>query len=105
MIRGDIYVCDFGDPLGHEQGYIRPAVIVSHDETVRYGLPVVVPVSRTERGYATHVEIEDVLPVTSYAQCEQIRGVSIDRLTRRLATLNMIDLSRIELVLRRLLML
>jgi len=27
--RGDIYLCDFGSPIGHEQGFQRPALIVS----------------------------------------------------------------------------
>lgn len=103
MRRGDIYLCDFGNPIGHEQGFQRPAVIVSHDEMSRHGLPIVVPVTRTMRGYATHIEIEGVLPVTSYVQCEQIRTVSTDRLVRRVATLSGVDLARIELVLRRIL--
>lgn len=103
MRRGDIYLCDFGNPIGHEQGFQRPAVIVSHDEMSRHGLPIVLPVTRTMRGYATHIEIEGVLPVTSYVQCEQIRTVSTDRLVRRVATLGGVDLARIELVLRRIL--
>lgn len=102
-MRGDVYVCDFGDPVGHEQGFIRPAVIISHDEMVRNGLPVVLPVTRTRRGYPTHVELENVLPVTCYVQCEQIRTVSIDRLGDRLASLDGVDVARIEIILRRVL--
>lgn len=105
MSRGDIYLCDFGDPQGSEQGYTRPAVVISDPVTMEYGLPMVLPVTRTERGYATHVEIEDVLPVTSYVQCEQIRMVSAGRLIRLLGTLSDLDLLRVEKVLRRLLVL
>ena len=32
MIRGDIWWVDFGEPLGSEPGWIRPAVIVQSDE-------------------------------------------------------------------------
>jgi mRNA interferase MazF len=103
--RGDIYLCDFGNPIGHEQGFQRPALIVSHDEMARYGLPVVLPVTRTKRGYPTHVELAGVLPVTSYVQCEQIRTVSAERLIRPLASISNPTLMNIEEILRRILML
>lgn len=103
MRRGDVYVCDFGDPVGHEQGFTRPAVIVSHDEMTTHGLPVVLPVTRSKLGYPTHVEIESVLPVTCYVQCEQVRTVSVDRLSRRLGTLDGVDVARIDGILRRVL--
>lgn len=105
MRRGDIYLCDFGNPVGHEQGFQRPALIVSHDEMARYGLPVVLPVTRTKRGYPTHVELDGVLPVTSYVQCEQIRTVSTERMLRPLASISDLTLLHIEQILRRILML
>lgn len=105
MRRGDIYLCDFGNPIGHEQGFQRPALIVSHDEMARYGLPVVLPVTRTKRGYPTHVELDGVLPVASYVQCEQIRTVSTERMIRPLASISDLTLMHIEQILRRILML
>ena len=105
MRRGDIYLCDFGNPIGHEQGFQRPALIVSHDEMARYGLPVVLPVTRTKHGYPTHVELDAVLPVTSYVQCEQIRTVSTERMIRPLASISDLTLMHIEQILRRILML
>jgi mRNA interferase MazF len=103
--RGDIYLCDFGNPIGHEQGFQRPALIVSHDEMARYGLPVVLPLTRTKRGYPTHVELDSVLPVTSYIQCEQIRTVSAERMIRHLGSISDLNLMRVEQVLRRILVL
>lgn len=103
MRRGEVYLCDFGNPIGHEQGFRRPALLISHDEMTRYGLPIVLPITRIKRGYATHVELDGVLPVTSYVQCEQIRTVSAERLVRRLATLDAVTLGQIELLLRRIL--
>ncbi len=29
--RGEVYICDFGDPYGHEQGFIRPVIVVQND--------------------------------------------------------------------------
>jgi mRNA interferase MazF len=101
--RGEIHLCDFGDPIGSEQGFQRPAVIVSASALSRYGLPIVLPMTRTKLGYATHIEIEGALPVTSYVQCEQIRVVSAERLLRRVGSLDGVDMVRVENVLRRIL--
>ena len=101
--RGQIYLCDFGTPIGHEPGFRRPAVVVSHNELNRHGVPVVLPLTRTRRGYPTHVELAGVLPVVSYVQCELIRAVSVDRLIRPVASLDNAQLAKIELILRRIL--
>lgn len=103
MNRGDIHLCDFGSPIGHEPGWQRPAVLVADERIARHGLPIIVPVTRTRRDYPTHVELEGVLPVTSYAQCEQIRAVSDARLIRKLGTVDDVQLAKIDLVLRRIL--
>lgn len=103
MRRGEIDLCDFGTPLGDEPGFRRPAVVVSDERLNRFGTPVVLPVTRTARGYPTHIEIEGVLPVTSYVQCELIRAVSAERLVQQLATLDNLDLMRVDTVLRRIL--
>lgn len=103
MNRGDIYFCDFGDPIGHEQGFRRPALIVSHNEMSRVGIPVVVPISRTRKGYPTHVELEGALSVTSYVQCEQIRAVSAERMIRRIGVADGMAMLQVELTLKRLL--
>jgi mRNA interferase MazF len=58
--RGDIYYCELGEPLGHEQGWSRPVLIVSAEQTLEYGFPVVLPITRTRTGYPTHIEIDDV---------------------------------------------
>lgn len=102
-MRGDIHLCDFGDPIGHEQGYRRPAVSVSSSSFTATGLAIVLPVTRTRRGYATHVELEHPLPVTSYVQCEQIRLVSTERFIKHVGTVDPMDMERIERVLRLLL--
>ncbi|RRR97639.1 type II toxin-antitoxin system PemK/MazF family toxin [Glycomyces terrestris] len=103
MNRGDIYLCDFGDPIGHEQGFRRPALIVSHDDMSRVGIPIVIPISRTRKDYPTHVELEGALAVTSYVQCEQIRVVSSERMIRRIGAVDAMPMLKVELILKRLL--
>ncbi|WP_462186821.1 type II toxin-antitoxin system PemK/MazF family toxin [Frankia sp. CcWB2] len=33
--RGEVWLVDFGEPIGHEQGLCRPAVVVSADRLNR----------------------------------------------------------------------
>jgi mRNA interferase MazF len=66
-------------------------------------MPVVLPITRTRRGYATHVELDGVLPIVSYVQCELIRAVAVDRLLRPVASLDAAHLALIETILRRIL--
>lgn len=103
MNRGEIYLCDLGKPLGHERGFLRPALIVSASEWSKFGSPIVVPMTRTRRGYITHVELEGVLGQTSYIQCEQIRVVSQERLVKRLGEVDGVTMLQVEDVLHRLL--
>lgn len=102
MRRGEIYLCDFGEPAGHEPGYIRPAVIVSADETAAAGVPIVAPITRTKRDYITFVETQ-ALGETSYVQGELIGVRSTDRLMHKVGTLDPLEMNRLETILRRLL--
>jgi mRNA interferase MazF len=87
VARGDIWLVDFGEPVGHEQGYRRPALVVSADQfnRSRAGLVIVVPITRTRRGIASHVEVEpgdSGLAETSYAKVEDLKSVSVQRLVK-----------------------
>lgn len=103
MRRGEIWLVDFGDPVGHEPARTRPAVMVSADETGMRGLPIVVPFTTSGRGYVTHVEVRSELEEVSYAACEQLRVISTDRLIHRIGVLDGVSLIKIENILRRLL--
>ena len=103
MKRGTIWLCDFGYPSGHEPGFRRPAVLISAAEITLRALPVVLPITRTRRGYATHVELEQALPVVSYVQCELIRAVSGDRLLRQVGEVDPTDMLRIAKIVVRML--
>lgn len=86
--RGEIYDVDLGQPVGHEPGFRRPAVVVSVD-MVNNGLGqlvVVVPVTSAAYGLRSHVPVEpgsSGLAHTSYARCDQLRVVSTGRLSSR----------------------
>ncbi len=106
--RGEVWLVDFGEPIGHEQGYRRPAVVISADQLnrSRAELAVVLPVTTTRRGLPSHVEIEpgdSGLSHISYAKTEDIKSVSTQRLIRRLGSVPADRLNRAERALRMLL--
>ena len=86
--RGEIWVVDLDPTRGREQRGTRPALVVSANQ-INQGpaqLAVVVPLTTTERGVPLHVRID--LPDggardVSFAMCEMVRSVSIERLARR----------------------
>jgi mRNA interferase MazF len=89
--RGEVWLVDFGDPVGREQSGRRPAVVVSADalNESRAGVLVVVPITTTYRGLPSHIEIDrgaSGLDEVSYAKCEDVKSVSERRLIGRLGT-------------------
>jgi mRNA interferase MazF len=87
--RGEVWLLDFGDPVGQEQSGKRPAVVVSADSLneSRAGVVVVVPITTTYRGLPSHVEIDrgdSGLDEVSYAKCEDVKSISEQRLIGRL---------------------
>jgi mRNA interferase MazF len=100
--RGDIWLVDFGDPVGREQAGTRPAVVVSADglNDSAAGIAIVIPTTTTHRRLPSHVELEPDgtgLREVSYAKCEDIKSVSTERLVARLGSVNeaaMFDLGR-----------
>jgi mRNA interferase MazF len=87
--RGEVWLVDFGDPVGREQSGRRPAVIVSADplNETRAGVVIVVPTTTAHRGLPSHVEIEpgsSGLDEVSYAKCEDVKSISEEWLIARL---------------------
>jgi mRNA interferase MazF len=89
--RGEIWLVDFGDPVGREQSGRRPAVVISADPLNESGAGVViiVPTTTTRRDVPSHVEVEpgsSGLDHVSYAKCEDVKSISEQRLIARLGT-------------------
>src|SRR5713226_4531711 len=89
--RGQVWQVDLGKPKGHEQGYERPALVVSVDEFNHgpAGLVVVLPISKKFKGIPWHVSVsppEGGLDVESFIKCEDVRSISKDRLIRQRGT-------------------
>ena len=89
MRTGEVWLVDFGNTVGKEQGGLHPAVVVSADplNKSRAGEVVVVPVTTSRRALPSHVEIDtgaSGLDAVSYAKCEDVKSVSEDRFIARL---------------------
>ena len=102
--RGEVWLIDFGDPVGHEQAGRRPAVVVSADalNESRAGVIVVVPTTTTRRGLPSHVEIEagpSGLAEVSYVKCEDLKSISEQRLVSRLGSIDEQGMAQIGRVL------
>lgn len=103
--RGEVYYVDLGQPIGHEPAFRRPAVVVSVDilNNGPGGLVIVVPVTTAGYGLRSHVELDpdgSGLDHISYARCDQLRVVSIDRLSSRLGMIVPDELRAIDQALR-----
>jgi mRNA interferase MazF len=87
--HSEIWLVDFGEPIGREQAGRRPAVIVSDNEMNDgpSGLVIVMPITTARRGLPSHIELdgpEAGLDDVSYAKCEDIKAISDRRLIAKL---------------------
>lgn len=103
--RGEVWLVDFGEPMGREQAGRRPAVVVSDNDLNDgpSGLVIVVPMTTSARGLPTHIEIDasqSGLDEVSYAKCEDIKSVPSLRLVARLGVASLDAVFAVERVLR-----
>jgi mRNA interferase MazF len=87
--QGDIWFTDFGEPAGREQGYPRPALVISNDDYnwAGFGLVIAAPLTTRDRGWSNHVEVPSAgtgLRTTSWVMVQQVRAVSTLRMEWRL---------------------
>ena len=107
MIRGDVYLAVLDPSQGMEQAGTRPVIVVTRDAINKHGpVVVIVPLtSRVTKGrlLPSHVEIkmgEGGLTADSVALCEQVRAISITRLTRELGHLSTTTISQLNSALK-----
>ncbi|MGQ0466649.1 MAG: type II toxin-antitoxin system PemK/MazF family toxin [Sporichthyaceae bacterium] len=102
-----VWWVDLGNPIGHEQGGRRPAVVVSSSTHLRFpiGMVLVVPITGRDRGLAHHVRLDSPgsgLDRPSWARTEDIRAISMQRLAGRapIGTASPTEISQLETWLR-----
>ena len=105
ILRGEIYWADLNPVRGHEQGGVRPVLVISRDVfNERSGTVIALAItSQPQRaGYPVAWRIPaGILPRDSWVKISQIRTLSTERLSGRLGRLNRSDLRAIVAALRR----
>lgn len=96
---GDLWWMSLEAGTGREQKGRRPVLILSDARLTALGLALVVPMSTTDRGWPTHVRVVSG-KTASFAMCEQIRSVSIERLTSRLGETDIETLREVRTTVR-----
>lgn len=81
---GEVWTVLFDPVVGHEQGGLRPALVVSNEayNAVPHGLRIVAPITGTDRNIASHLLIlppEGGLAKPSVIMCEQVAAQSVLR--------------------------
>lgn len=102
--RGEVWLIDFGDPVGREQAGNRPGVVVSADRLNESpaGVVIVIPCTTARRGLPSHIELvpgASGLDETSYAKCEDVKSISEKRFVTRLGAVDPESLFEIGRVL------
>ena len=103
--RGTRWLVDLGEPVGREQGWNRPALVVSSDQWNRHASTVtVLPLTRCQHELPTRIEIEpdDIngLTETSYARCEDIRSISERRLVHMIDRTALVVMAAVSRTIR-----
>ena len=103
--RGTLWLVDLGEPVGREQGWTGPALVVSSDQWNRHASTVtILPLTRTQHGLPTRIEIEpdgvNGLTETSYARCEDIRSISERRLVHVIGRVDVVVMAAVSRTIR-----
>lgn len=106
--KGDVWVVDLDPIVGHEEAKKRPCLILSNNKFNQSssGLVIVIPITSTSTNNPLHVAIkmpEGGLNEDSYSMCEQIRSVSVKRLSEKLGKVSYDTLHNVENTLKMLL--
>jgi mRNA interferase MazF len=91
-LRGEIYWADLNPVRGREQAGLRPVLILSHDLFNRKSETVIVMAITSQpqkAGYPLTLALPaEVLPKPSWVKISQVRTISVDRLGKKVASLD-----------------
>jgi mRNA interferase MazF len=108
MKRGEIWLVNLDPIIGREQAGTRPALIVSADSFNASGLELVIvcPLTSKYKGFPTHVDLkmgEAGLTQDSYIKTEDIRSISLQRLVRKMGTVDANIMHKVESIMKKIL--
>lgn len=99
--RGEIWMADLDPIRGHEQGGRRPVLVVSTNRFNhgRAGLVVGLPLTTKSPGLLYHVPLsppEGGATRPCHIKCEDVRSISIDRLSELLGKVDERTMAQVE---------
>ncbi|MEO7586883.1 MAG: type II toxin-antitoxin system PemK/MazF family toxin [Arachnia sp.] len=110
MRRGEVLWAAPDPGVGHEQTGRRPVLVVSSNEALEIipSVVTVVPLTTKERPWATRVSVavdgdQRSLALPTWAICEQVRTISVERLQGRTGVVDRTTMEGVDQVLRYLL--
>ncbi len=99
VLRGEIYWADLQPVRGHEQGGVRPVLILSHDIfNERSGTVIALAITSREQraGYPLSWLLPSgTLQRESWVKISQIRTLSVERLGARVGRIDDADLDEV----------
>ncbi|HWG44841.1 MAG TPA: type II toxin-antitoxin system PemK/MazF family toxin [Gemmataceae bacterium] len=99
ILRGDVLWADLNPARGHEQGGLRPVVVISEDVfNARSGTVIAMAItSQSQRaGFPLTLELTSVkLPKRSWVKISQLRTLSVQRLGKKLGQISPEELARL----------
>jgi mRNA interferase MazF len=99
ILRGDVLWADLNPVRGHEQGGLRPVVVISEDVfNARSGTVIAMAItSQSQRaGFPLTLELTSVkLPKRSWVKISQLRTLSVQRLGKKLGQVSPEELDRL----------
>lgn len=103
----EVWLVDFGEPVGSEQGGRRPALVVASEFHAQFpiGITLVVPLTTRDRGLPHHIMVEPGragVRDTCFAKTEEITAISERRFvgTRPLGSIDGEPAERIRQMIR-----
>jgi mRNA interferase MazF len=99
ILRGDVVWADLNPTRGHEQGGLRPVVVVSEDVfNARSGTVIAMAItSQPQRaGFPLTLELTGAkLPKRSWVKISQVRTLSVQRLGKKIGQVSPEELDRL----------
>jgi len=103
--RGEVYLIDLGDPVGHQPNGLRPGVIVSctYFNKALPNLIFVLPFTTNVRGLLSEVPVdppEGGMKKRCAVRTDQLRAVAVVRFQARLGRISPKTMNKVDHLLR-----
>src|SRR5207248_522798 len=99
ILRGDVVWADLNPARGHEQGGLRPVVVISEDVfNARSGTVIAMAItSQPQRaGFPLTLELTSIkLPKRSWVKISQVRTLSVQRVSKKIGQVSAEELDRL----------